>query len=307
MSHSTLTLRLLAGAFVVAGALVGAAPAAQAQGIVAQVNNRAITSLDVAQRVRIAAMTERRRLGTREALEELIDDQVKVIEAGRVGYRVTEEGVEAEFLKLAKANGQGTRQFEDTLRRAGLEPAAVRDKMRAGIAWNALLRDRVKLGSQVSSEEVEAAAREKKSKTGDSITQYTLIPVVFIVPTGASPGSRVAAANAARSRFTSCETGFDALRTMPDVYVRPSITRTSDDLTPQLRQTFDKTPVGRMTAPAPGEQGIEVIAVCNKRQLNNPSGDKAAVAEELTEKKVQGGTKAYLAELRKKVTIKYHR
>jgi peptidyl-prolyl cis-trans isomerase SurA len=296
----------LLAAVALAGALFIAAPAAQAQGILAQVNHRAITSLDVSQRVRIAAMTERRRLGAREALEELIDDQAKVIEAGRVGYRVTEEGVEAEFAKLAKANNQSAKQFEQTLRGAGLEPNALRDKMRANIAWQALLRDRVKFGTQVTRSEVESAATEKK-RGNDKKTEYSLIPVVFIVPPGSSPAARISAANAARAKFSNCDTDFDALRAMPDVFVRTMTVRSSDDISKELRATLDKTPVGRMTAPAAGEQGIELVAVCNKRDTSSNAADLAVVAEELGEKKVNAGSKAYLAELRKKVTIKYHR
>jgi len=184
---SSLSFRLACSALALAGALALSAPAAQAQGIVAQVNNRAITSLDVAQRVRIAAMIERRRIGTKEALEELIDDQAKVVEASRVGYRVTEEGVEAELLKIAKSNGQSLRQFEDTLRRSGLEPTAVRDKLRANIAWQALLRDRAKLGTNVSRSELESASAERRRT--EKVIEYTLIPVVFIVPPGSSPGA----------------------------------------------------------------------------------------------------------------------
>lgn len=298
--------RAMLAAAALAGALFSLPAAAVAQGIVAQVNNRAITSLDVSQRVRIAAMTERRRLGTREALEELIDDQAKVIEATRVGYRVTEEGVEAEFAKLAKANQQSVRQFEQTLRGAGLEPGALRDKMKANIAWQALLRDRVKLGTNVTRSEVETAASEKKRSVG-KVIEYTLVPVVFIVPPGASPASRVASANAQRAKFTSCETGFDVLRATPDVFVRPTMVRSSEDLSKELKAMFEKTPVGRMTPPAAGEQGIEAIAVCGKRDTSANSTDLSAVAEELGEKKVNAGSKAYLADLRKKVTIKYHR
>lgn len=303
---SPLPFRLACSAAALAGALVLAAPAAQAQGIVAQVNNRAITSLDVAQRVRIAAAIERRRIGTKEALEELIDDQAKVIEAGRVGYRVTEEGVDAELTKIAKSNGQNLRQFEDTLRRSGLEPAAVRDKFRANIAWQALTRDRVKLGTNVSRAEVESASSERRR--AEKVIEYTLIPVVFIVPPGSSPGARIAAANAARGRFTGCDDGFEAMRSLQDVVVRPSTIRRSNDLSKPLQALFDKTPVGKMTAPAAGEQGIEVIAVCAKRDMTSSEAtDLAAVAEELSEKKMQSSSKPYLAELRKKVTIRYHR
>ncbi len=283
-----------------------AAPAARAQGILAQVNNRAITSLDVAQRLRIAAMIEHRRISPKQALEELIDDQAKVIEATRVGYRVTEEGVETEFSRLAKANNVSTREFEDTLRRAGLEPSALRDKIRANVAWQALTRDRVKLGMNVTRAEIESAASERRR--GEKLIEYTLIPVVFVVPPRASPGARVAAANAARAKFRDCETGFDALRALPDVVIRPSTLRSSNDLSKAIRTVLDKTPIGHMTPAAPGDQGIEVVAVCGKRDVSNAeAGDIAAVADEIGEKKMQSSTKAYLAEIRKKVTIRYLR
>lgn len=300
-SRAPLTLAL-----ALAGALFAAAPGAQAQSIMAQVNNRAITGMDVAQRVRIAALVDRRRLGSREALEELIDDQAKIIEASRIGYRINDEGVDNEFNKIAKSNGQNPREFEDVLRRSGLEPSAVRDKLRANLAWQALLRDRVKLGTQVTRAEVESAAGERKR--GERVVEYSLIPVVFVVPPGASPGSRVASANAARAKFTGCDNGFDSLRSMPDVFVRPMIVRTSGDLTKPLAALLDKTPVGKMTPPAAGEQGIESIAVCSKRDTTgSEASDTAAVAESIAEKKVQTSSKAYLAEIRKKVTIRYHR
>lgn len=299
-------LRMACSAAALAGALLLGVPAAQAQGMVAQVNNRAITSLDVAQRVRIAAMIEHRRIGTKEALEELIDDQAKIIEANRVGYRVTEDGVEGEFAKIAKSNGQSTRQFEDVLRRAGLEPSAVRDKLRANIAWQALTRDRAKLGTNVTRAEVESAAAQRK--TAEKTIEYTLIPIVFVVPPGSSPGARISAANAARSRFTDCDTGFDAMRALPDVVVRPSVVRNSNDLTKPLKALFEKTPVGRTTPAAAGESGVEIIAVCGKRDVSGASGgDLVAVADDLSEQKIKSTTKGYLAEIRKKVTIRYHR
>lgn len=296
----------LALAAFLAGSLLAAAPGAQAQSILAQVNNRAITGMDVAQRVRIAALVDRRRLGSREALEELIDDQAKIIEAHRIGYRINDENVENELIKIAKSNGQNPREFEDVLRRSGLEPNAVRDKLRANLAWQALLRDRVKLGTNVSRAEIESAAGERKR--GERIIEYSLIPVVFVVPPGASPGARAAAANAARAKFTGCDTGFDALRAMPEVFVRPMIVRTSKDLSAQLAALLDKTPEGKMTPPAAGEQGIESIAVCRKRDTTgSEASDTSAVADSLAEKKVHSSSKAYLAEIRKKVTIRYHR
>ncbi|MCA1953018.1 MAG: hypothetical protein LDL22_08245, partial [Hyphomicrobiales bacterium] len=62
---------------------------AAAQAVLALVNSRPVTSFDVEQRIRIAQIVDRRRLDRKSALTELVDDQVKLIEARRIGYRVT--------------------------------------------------------------------------------------------------------------------------------------------------------------------------------------------------------------------------
>jgi peptidyl-prolyl cis-trans isomerase SurA len=298
----------MSGLMMAAGILCGTAlmplSAAQAQSVVAFVNNQPITSFDVQQRIRLAAMTQGKRLNAKSALNDLIDDQVKIIEARRVGYRVTEDGVDNEFTRLAKSNRQTVLQFSDSLRQAGLQPDMLRDNIRANLAWEALLRDRSKLGSHITRSEVESAVKEKGSEI--EITQYELVQVLFIVPQGGkNASSSLRAANAARSRFTSCETGFDELRTMQDVAVRETVIRSSADLAKQASQILDKTPVGRMTPPTMTPQGYEVIAVCGKKTVSNPAYDRSNVAAALTEKKFAANSKEYLESLRKKVQIRY--
>lgn len=287
------------------GAPIGAALApAAAQSVLALVNNRAITNFDVQQRVRIAAMIERRRITPKAALQELIDDQVKLIEAGRVGYRITTEGVDAEFTRIAKGNRQTVEQLNETLRRSGIQPEALRESMRAGLAWEALLRDRSRLGSQVSNSELDTAVEEERRKAG-TITEFELVQVLFIVPQGVSPGARMQAANAARSRFTSCETGLDELRSMQDVAVRDRTVRTSAELPKPTVDQLNKTPVGRMMAPSVSAQGIELVAVCGKAERNNPAAQRSSVAQVLQQKKAGETAKTYIETLRKKVNIRY--
>jgi peptidyl-prolyl cis-trans isomerase SurA len=295
---------LLATAAVAAPSLVASTVMVQAQAVVAMVNNNPVTSFDVDQRIRIAALTERRRLDRRAATQELIDDQVKLIEARRIGYRVTDEGVEQEFTKLARGNRMSEREFEAALQRGGIQPSALRAKIRADLAWVVLLRDQARRGSGVTNSELEAEVENRRRKEG-VITEYSLQQVVFIVPRGASPQSRLAAANAVRARFNSCETGLDELRQLPDVAIRAPVMRASSDISPQLRQVLDKTPVNRMTPPAPSSEGIELVAVCGKRERSNPASQRSQVAVDLSERKITESAKSYLETLRKKVEIRY--
>ena len=277
---------------------------ALAQGIVALVNSRPVTNFDIEQRIRIAALIERRGLGRKPALEELIDDQVKLIEAQRVGYRVTEDGVANEYTKLAKSARQTEREFDETLKRSGIQPNSLRDKIRADLAWVVLLRDQQRRGGQISNAELDQAIADKR-KTEGAVTEYTLRQVVFIVPRGAAPGSRVAAANAARARFTSCQTGFDELRALPDVAIRAPIVRASNDIGKALRDLLDKTPVDRMTPPSTSPEGVEIVAVCEKKERSSTTALRSNMVVELAEKKVNENAKVYIKELRAKTEIKY--
>lgn len=302
-----MTARLLSP-LLLAGWLVSAMlqPVA-AQNVLALVNQTPITSFDVQQRIRIAAMIERRKLDQRTSLQELVDDQVKLIQARRSGYRVTDEGVDAEFLRVAKNNRQTPDEFSAVLRRAGLEPNALRDKMRADIAWNVILRDQARKGSQVTNEEIDREMSTKKKKQKE-IIDYQIQSVIFVVPQGGSAGERQRAAGAARNRFTSCETGFDELRTLRDVAVRPPILRSTEGMSDQLAAVLAKTPVGRLTPPFPSEQGIEMVAVCERKPREAvPSGERLEIASALAEKRVGENTKSYLASLRKTVDIRFMR
>ncbi|OYU47645.1 MAG: hypothetical protein CFE31_14270 [Rhizobiales bacterium PAR1] len=275
-----------------------------AQGVVALVNSRPVTNFDIDQRIRIAALIERRALGRKPALEELIDDQVKLIEAARVGYRVTDEGVAAEYLKMAKGARQSEREFDETLKRSGIQPNSLRDKIRADLAWVVLLRDQQRRGGEISNAELDQAIAEKRKSEG-AVTEYTLRQVVFIVPRGGAPGSRIAAANAVRAKFTSCETGFDEIRTLPDVALRAPIVRASNDIGKALRDLLDKTPVNRMTPPSASPEGIEIVAVCEKKERSVTTALRSNMVVELAEKKVNEKAKVYIKELRAKTEIKY--
>lgn len=290
---------------VLALAFVATAPA-QAQAVLAMVNQQPVTSFDVAQRMRIALLTDGRRLSQQAALQELIDDRVKLLQARKVGYRVTEEGVDAEYSRIARGGGRTNAQFEAALRQAGIEPSALRDKIRADLAWQVILRDQARKGSDVSSAELEAAVQQEMKKQR-TITDYQLQSVIFVVPRGANPGERERAANAARGRFASCETGFDELRTMRDVAVRPPLYRSTDGMSEQLVKILDRTPVGKLTPPSRTEQGIEMVAVC-ERKVREPSANlRSEVTAVVMEKRVTETARKYLQELRKITDIRMMR
>lgn len=272
--------------------------AAQAQSVAAYVNGDPISAHEVEQRMRINRLSRQPATSRAAALKELVDDRIKLNEARRVGYRVTDDHMDEQFSRLAKSNNQTLLEFHQNLSKAGINAHAYKEKLKAGYAWDALVERRLK-GNDGSS--FDSIFRDNSSS--GRVIDYTLHSIIFVVPSGTSAGSRSAEANGARARFNDCATGLAMLRGMRDVAVKPAVRRSSDALSPQLNKMLEATPANRMTQAFPTPQGIESIAVCEKTARAVRGGGAASGADDL--KKKSADAAKYLQELRSRAVIQY--
>ena len=60
-----------------------------------------------------------------------------------------------------------------------------------------------------------------------------------------------------------------------------------------------------MTPPSASPEGIEVVAVCEKKERAATTGMRSDMVVQLSEKKVHEKAKVYIKELRAKTEIKY--
>jgi peptidyl-prolyl cis-trans isomerase SurA len=291
---------------VVAAALVASimtfGPTARAQGSVATVNGEPITETDVQQRMRISSLVYRRPLSRAAALNELIDERVKMQEARRIGLRPTPAFLDDALGRMASSNRQQPAQFEQNLQKAGIQPDALKAKIGADAVWSELLRTRSR-NNNMSNAELNAEVDRRVARGEANVTDYVVRQIVFVVPQGVSPGARERDANASRGRFADCETGVEYMRTLRDVAVRERISRTSTDLSKQLNDMLQKTPVGRLTAPFRSEQGVEMLAVCEKNTRQDTLGLRNRVEQELMSRRSETSAGPYLNELRSKAQI----
>jgi len=294
-----LSRSILAALFL---SLAGAPPAI-AQSATAMVNGEPITARDVDQRMKISSLLFRPALSRPAAIQELIDDRVKLNEGRRLGMRVTPQGLDEALGRLAASARQTSVQFEQNLIRAGVDPEQVKAKLNAQIVWAELLRQRTRAGT-VSNAELNAELDRRSAKGEARVTDFVVRQVIFVVPSGVGAGQREREASAARARFNDCETGVDYLRTLRDVAVKERIGRSSTELPKQTADLLNKTPVGRLTAPFRSEQGVEMLAVCEKTERQDNMQLRTQVEQEILAKRSEGTAGQYLAELRQKVEIK---
>jgi len=301
----------------VALALFGVAAPARAQ-VVLIVNGDPITNFDIEQRGKLVQLTLHKTASRQELINDLIDDKLKISVGKRFRLDITDTEVDKQFAEMGGRMRLTRQQFEQLLTQNGVDPATMKEHIKAEISWATVVQGRFQARLQVNEKDVLQAMQSDESKDGSKDGkeadaakalgyEYTLRPILFVVGRGAGKDAieaRKKEAEGLRARFENCETGIPTARALRDVAVREPIVRSTSDLAPAIREILDRVPVGRLTAPEVTTRGVEVFALCAKREAKNETGKKE-VQSKLFSEKFEAQGKRYLQELRKAAMIEY--
>jgi peptidyl-prolyl cis-trans isomerase SurA len=290
-------------------AAVSAPGAVRAQQVVALVHGVPITSYDVDQRTRLLRLSLGRAPGRAEVLEELINERIKLREARQWGAEASNAQVEGTFANMARSMGMGPEQFTQVLSAQGINADTLKARIRADLSWGQLVRGRFQASLQIGERDIQSFLDQQQERDQAVAYEYTLRPILFIVPQG-SPAAVAEArrreADALRARFQNCDEGIRFARALRDVAVRDPIVRNSADLPAPLRTMLNTLEIGRLTTPETTPQGIELFALCARRETQQ--GDtplKRAAREQLFSKRFEEHSKRYLEQIRRRAMIEY--
>lgn len=298
----------LAAALAVTVATAATPLRAQEGQVIVIVNGLPITSFDIPQRQRLLQIREGRAHSREQALDDLINDRIKFSEARRFKVEASEQQVNAAYAQVAQRSGIDPRGFDQVLRSQGIEPRVYRGKLRADLSWSNIVGARYGRTIFVTDTQLADAISRRQQGNTRSVN-YVLRPIVLLVPANAPPArvaQRLAEANALRGRFSSCATDLEQVTRIPDSAVREQFRRLSTDLSPQFRQTLDQTAVGKLTQPSRTQQGIEMVAVCAKEDINaSDTTVRNQAREEIQTAEMQRISRDYLARIRRTAVIEY--
>jgi peptidyl-prolyl cis-trans isomerase SurA len=279
-----------------AGAIMLALPnIATAQQVVAFVNGQPITVLDIEHRSKFLQMSNKKVPSRKEVMDSLIDEILEITEAKRYGLDIPDEQVNESYNTVAT--------------RMGLDGPKLKRRLKAQMAWTNLVRGRYKASLEIRDKDVEAQLQLHKTDEKNEVGyEYIMRPVVFIVPRGSPDAAfeaRKREAEALRSRFQNCSEGVTFARALPDVAVRDQVSKFSADLAQQLRQILDGTAVGHLTPPEQTAEGIQLFAVCAKKETKSDTPEMKEIRDQMFQQKFGAQAKRYLETLRRQAMIEY--
>lgn len=293
--------------------MVAGAPS-YAQSVAVMVNGEPITNYDIEQRSKLDFLSTHKKLTRKEVIDELIDQKVKIREAKQFGVDPTGSDVDASFAQMSARMRLTPDQLSKTLEKQGIRPETLKERIKSEMVWTSLVRGRYKESLQVGEKDVAAAAAvevkgdEKDAKLDTESYEYKMQPIVLIVPRGSAPAifeAKQKEAEALRGRIQTCDEANAFFKSMPNAAIRETVTKTSADLPPVLREVLDKTPIGHLTAPEVTKQGVEMVVLCGRKQTTVDTPKKKEIRDKMYSEKFEAKSKAYLDQVRKAAMIEY--
>lgn len=180
-------LRLtLSAALMLAAAHVAVGSAAAQSGahrIVRVVNDKPISSYDVDTRLRFVATTSRAPVSSSAAerireqvLETLIDEQLQLQEAERLGIKVEDAEIQSAIARIEQQNGMAAGQLISVLTSRKLDANTLIEQIRATLAWRKAVSQRLRSRITIGEEDIDAYLDSLRDKGG---TEY-LLGEIFI-------------------------------------------------------------------------------------------------------------------------------
>ena len=314
MTMTTITLSdhcvksLIAVCAVVLAVLAGGVSPLQAQSVAVMVNGEPITNYDIEQRTKLNFLTTRKQMPRQEVIEELINEKVKIKEAKKFGVDPSASDIDQAFAGMSSRMRISAEQLAKSLESQGIRPDTLKARLKADMVWSSLVRGRYKESLQVGEKDVATAAQESGEASQTEAFEYKLQPIVLIVPRGSAPAAidlRRKEAESLRERVQTCEQANSYFKSMKNAAIRDTVTKTSADIPGSLRELLDKTPIGRLTPPEITKQGVEMVALCDRKPTKIDTPKKREIREKMYAQKYEAKSKAYLNDIRKAAMIEY--
>jgi peptidyl-prolyl cis-trans isomerase SurA len=291
--------------------LIGCGSPLHAQTVAVMVNGDPITNYDIEQRTKLNFLSTHKPQVRQDVIEELISEKLQIKEAKKYGVEPAASDIDDAYATMSSRMHITADQLTKSLETQGIRAETLKERLKADMVWGSLVRGRFKESLQVGEKEVAAAAKSEgndSTKPETESFEYQMRPIVLIVQKGAAPAvteARQKEAEALRARIQSCDEASYLFKSMQNAAILDSVTKTSADIPPSLRELLDNTPLGHLTPPEVTKDGVKMVALCGRKPTTIDTPKKKEIRDKMFADKYTAKSKSYLQEIRKAAMIEY--
>jgi peptidyl-prolyl cis-trans isomerase SurA len=240
------------------------------------------------------------------ALEELIDERLKLQEAKRLSVVADEVDVDNVVRGIAKRNNMNDAQFAEHMRRLGADVNAMKARFRAMLSWNEVVRRRFGRDVLVNQLEIDRLVNANATK-GEADVELDVQRVLLQVGQldQREFAARIAEAERMRRNFKGCRTIQSLVTGVPNATVENMGTRKASAFGEPARTLLMNAREGEMLPPNPGAGVIELYALCGRKTIAADDKARNEAAAEIRQKEFELLARRHLRDLRQDAHIEY--
>lgn len=304
------TLRSVLLAALAATAALFAAPGLHAQevSIKVLVNDDPISDYDIAQRERFLALTTKAQPGPelkKQSTDMLIDERLQIQEGRKLGVTPDEEDVTRVLSDMAGKNNLDVAGLTTALGRAGVNVKTLKDRIRAQLVWQGVVRQKFRREVQIGDIDVDRALEDSSDGGGSSVE---VRQVSLEIPSGADQrvvAAKLAAAESLRAKFTGCANVPALAKSVSGATVKDLQEQQTSNLSQPARLLVQNAKVGQMTPPTVSRAAVELYAVCGSRAVTSDDSVRETTQRKLMNEEMLIRAQRLLRDLRQDAFIEY--
>jgi peptidyl-prolyl cis-trans isomerase SurA len=299
---------------VLAGLFGSTAPAwAQTeQSIVVLVNDDPITVYDVEQRQRFLAVTTQEQPSPalkKKATDMLIEERLQIQQGRKLGITADDQDVTKVLGGMAQNNKMSAEQLAAELGQMGVNIKTLRDRIRAQVVWQDVVRKKFRRDVSIDQTEVDKAlggAGEAEKPREETTLQ--LRQVKYEIPTDADQASiakQLAAVEAVRAKVQTCSNLSSLTKDMKGFKIKTLQDQLPGSLGQPMRILVMNAKIGQMTPPTLSGSAIEAYAVCGKHAVKGDPEKRQQTELKLVEEELGIRAEGLLRDMRQDAFIEY--
>lgn len=240
----------------------------------------------------------------KQALEELIDDRLKMQEAKKQSVTIEDAEVDRIVSSIAERNKMTTEQFAKQIG-GSLEP--IKTRIKATLSWNEVVRRRFGPLINVSNKDVDKFVAASSVAGNDDVElQVQRVRISMPVKIDESGvAARIQEADKIKARFAGCQTTAAAANGVPGASFEDLGKRRPSTISEPTRTLLVNASDGEMLPPAVNDGAIELWVVCGRTVVKAVDAKRTAAEGELKQKEFELMAKRYIKDLREDAHIEY--
>ena len=241
----------------------------------------------------------------KKALEELIEEKLKLQEAKRLNVTVSDDEVEKIIAGMAERNKMDVPKFKKHMASMGANIRTLQSRFRAMLSWRNVVRRQFGHQISITSRDLDRAVATAE---GSDQTQLNVQRITLLFAKNLGQGElakRLEEANALRSQFKGCSSTASLAKTAGGTRFANLGPTEASKISEPTRTLLLNAADGEMLPPSVGSGGVELWVICGRSTVAADKSKRDAAAQELRQKEFQALANRHLKDLRQDAHIEY--